>query len=302
MKINFSVKHGAFAAPLTGEQSFAIYRAVQEALTNIMKHSTTREAQVMFESPGGSVFRFEVTNFTAPNPFFQEGYGLKAMRDRLEKVGGSLNIHHDEHQFVVSGIIKVLLAEDQVMVRQGLKAMIETDEEIVVTGEADNGKEAVRLCEKQLFDLAILDIRMPEMDGIETAKVLRSRFPHMKILMLTTFDDNQYVMDALKSGVSGYMLKNGDTEGLIRSIKSAIGGGLSLEDQVAAKVMPILLQNQVEELIDPTLTPRERAILKCIGEGLNNKEIAERLGLSVGTVKNQTSHILDKLELRDRTQ
>lgn len=195
-----------------------------------------------------------------------------------------------------------MLAEDQVMVRQGLKAMIETDEEIVVTGEADNGKEAVRLCEKQLFDLAILDIRMPEMDGIETAKVLRSRFPHMKILMLTTFDDNQYVMDALKSGVSGYMLKNGDTEGLIRSIKSAIGGGLSLEDQVAAKVMPILLQNQVEELIDPTLTPRERAILKCIGEGLNNKEIAERLGLSVGTVKNQTSHILDKLELRDRTQ
>lgn len=202
----------------------------------------------------------------------------------------------------MSGIIKVLLAEDQVMVRQGLKAMIETDEEIVVTGEADNGKEAVRLCEKQLFDLAILDIRMPEMDGIETAKVLRSRFPHMKILMLTTFDDNQYVMDALKSGVSGYMLKNGDTEGLIRSIKSAIGGGLSLEDQVAAKVMPILLQNQVEESIDPTLTPRERAILKCIGEGLNNKEIAERLGLSVGTVKNQTSHILDKLELRDRTQ
>lgn len=202
----------------------------------------------------------------------------------------------------MSGIIKVLLAEDQVMVRQGLKAMIETDEEIVVTGEADNGKEAVRLCEKQLFDLAILDIRMPEMDGIETAKVLRSRFPHMKILMLTTFDDNQYVMDALKSGVSGYMLKNGDTEGLIRSIKSAIGGGLSLEDQVAAKVLPILLQNQVEESIDPTLTPRERAILKCIGEGLNNKEIAERLGLSVGTVKNQTSHILDKLELRDRTQ
>lgn len=108
MKINFSVKHGAFAAPLTGEQSFAIYRAVQEALTNIMKHSTTREAQVMFESPGGSIFRFEVINFTAPNPFFQEGYGLKAMRDRLEKVGGSLNIHHDEHQFVVSGSMRLI--------------------------------------------------------------------------------------------------------------------------------------------------------------------------------------------------
>lgn len=200
-------------------------------------------------------------------------------------------------------MIKVLLAEDQVMVRQGLKAMIETDEEIVVIGEAANGKEAVRLCEKQLFDVAILDIRMPEMDGIETAKVLRNRFPQIKVLMLTTFDDQQYVVDALKVGVSGYTLKNGDTESLIRSIRSTMSGGLSLEDQVAAKVMPVLLQSQeVAESVDPSLTPRERAILKCIGEGLNNKEVAERLGLSVGTVKNQTSQILDKLMLRDRTQ
>ncbi|MEC0301942.1 response regulator transcription factor [Terribacillus saccharophilus] len=199
-------------------------------------------------------------------------------------------------------MIKILLAEDQVMVRQGLKAMIETDEEIRVTGEADNGKEAIKLCEKQLFDMAILDIRMPVMDGIEAARILRTRFPHIKILMLTTFDDSEYVMNALKLGVSGYMLKNGDTASLIRSIKSALSGGLSLEDQVASKVMPILLQNQEERQIDPTLTPRERAILKCIGEGLNNKEVAERLGLSVGTVKNQTSHVLDKLELRDRTQ
>jgi DNA-binding NarL/FixJ family response regulator len=188
------------------------------------------------------------------------------------------------------------------MVRQGLKVMIETDEDIFVTGEATNGKEAIRLCESQRFDIAVLDIRMPEMDGIEAAKVLRSRFPEMKILMLTTFDDHQYVMEALKLGVSGYMLKDGDTESLIRSIKSALNGGLSLEDQVAAKVMPVLLQHEEVIPIDPTLTSREIAILKCIGEGLNNKEVAERLGLSVGTVKNQTSQILDKLALRDRTQ
>ncbi|WP_062049015.1 response regulator transcription factor [Bacillus sp. JCM 19034] len=199
-------------------------------------------------------------------------------------------------------MIRILLAEDQVMVRQGLRAMIETDPEIVVVGEADNGREAVQLCEKQAIDVAILDIRMPEMDGIEAAKIIRSRFPQIKILMLTTFDDNHLVMEALKLGVNGYMLKNGDTQSLIRSIKSAISGGLSLEDKVAAKVVPALLQTEEEESIDPTITPRERAILTCIGEGLNNKEVAERLGLSVGTVKNQTSHILDKLELRDRTQ
>lgn len=107
MKINFSVRHGAFAAPLTGEQSFAIYRAVQEALTNIMKHSSTREAQVIFESPGGSIFRFEVINAATYDRFFQEGYGLKAMRERLEKVSGRLEIDFDANRFLVRGTIRL---------------------------------------------------------------------------------------------------------------------------------------------------------------------------------------------------
>lgn len=200
-------------------------------------------------------------------------------------------------------MIKVLLAEDQVMVRQGLKAMIETDPDIRVTGEAGNGREAIELCEKQSFDLIVLDIRMPVMDGIKAARRIRARWPEVKLLMLTTFDDEDYVMDSLKLGVNGYMLKTGDTESLIRSIKSAVAGGLSLEDQVAAKVMPRLLRQQEDELgPDPSLTPRERAILKAIGEGRSNSEIAELLHLSVGTVKNHISHLLDKLELRDRTQ
>lgn len=199
-------------------------------------------------------------------------------------------------------MVRILLAEDQVMVRQGLKKMIESDEEMKVTGEADNGKEAILLCEKQSFDIVILDIRMPVMDGIEAAKVIHSRWPDVKILILTTFDDNQYVLESLKIGVSGYVLKTGDTESLLRSIRSALTGGLSIEDHVAAKVMPILLKQEEGNEPDPTLTPRERDILKCIGEGLSNGEIAERLAISIGTVKNNTSQILNKLELRDRTQ
>lgn len=200
-------------------------------------------------------------------------------------------------------MIRILLAEDQVMVRQGLKAMLETDPDIRVTGEASNGQEAVALCEDHQFDVAVLDIRMPEMDGIEAAKHIRARCPEVKLLMLTTFDDQDYVMNSLKIGVSGYLLKNGDTSALIRSVKSAFAGGLSLEDQIAAKVVPALLSKQEKgEPPDPSLTPRERAILSCIGEGLSNREIAERLALSIGTVKNHTSQILDKLQLRDRTQ
>jgi DNA-binding NarL/FixJ family response regulator len=199
-------------------------------------------------------------------------------------------------------MIRILLAEDQMMVRQGLKMMIETDEEMKVTGEASNGKEAIDLCEKQAFDVVILDIRMPVMNGIEAAKIIQSRIKQSKILILTTFDDSEYVMDALKIGVSGYILKDGDTDSLIRSIRSALKGGLAVEDQVAAKVMPLLLNRQEEKSPDPSLTPRERAILACIGEGLSNHEIADRLALSVGTVKNNTSQILQKLDLRDRTQ
>ncbi|MDX8045596.1 sensor histidine kinase [Gracilibacillus sp. S3-1-1] len=111
MNVNFSVKHGAFAAGLSGEQSFAIYRAVQEALTNIMKHSSTREAHITFEAPGGSIFRFEVVNPTKTSTYFTEGYGLKAMRHRLEKAGGSLEIDHDERHFIVRGTIRLTKTE-----------------------------------------------------------------------------------------------------------------------------------------------------------------------------------------------
>ncbi|WP_337019971.1 response regulator transcription factor [Oceanobacillus massiliensis] len=199
-------------------------------------------------------------------------------------------------------MIRILLAEDQIMVRQGLKLMIESDPEMKVTGESDNGKEAISLCEKQMFDIVILDIRMPVMDGIETAKVISARWPDTKILILTTFADNEYVLEALKIGVSGYILKTGDTESLLRSIRSAFAGGLAIEDHVAANVMPLLMKRGETKQADPSLTPRERAILTCIGEGLSNGEIADRLAISIGTVKNNTSQILTKLELRDRTQ
>lgn len=197
---------------------------------------------------------------------------------------------------------RILLAEDQVMVRQGLKMMIETESEFKVTGETNNGKEAIELCERMQFDIAILDIRMPIIDGLETGKIIQSRWPQMKILMLTTFDDDHYVMEALRIGVSGYILKNGDTDALLRSIHSVLNGGLTIEENVAAKVVPQLIKKSNNPEADPTLTPRERAILKCIGEGLSNNEIADRLAISVGTVKNNTSKILTKLDLRDRTQ
>lgn len=199
-------------------------------------------------------------------------------------------------------MIRVLLAEDQAMVRQGLKMMIETDKDIQVTGEAVNGKEAVELCESRVFDLIIMDIRMPVMDGLEATRIILSRRPEAKVLILTTFNDDEYALEALKSGSRGYLLKDADTSELIRSIRSCLEGGLVLEDQVAANILPKLMNHTAPDEVDESLTPRELDIICRIGEGRSNREISEELALSVGTVKNHISLILDKLQLRDRTQ
>ena len=199
-------------------------------------------------------------------------------------------------------MIHILLAEDQAMVRQGLKMMIETDAAIQVTGEAINGKEAVELCETHSFDLIIMDIRMPVMDGLEATRIILSRWPQSKVMILTTFNDDEYALEALKSGARGYLLKDADTSELIRSIRSCLEGGLVLEDHVAANILPKLMKRPVQEKADESLTPRELDIICRIGEGRSNREISEELALSVGTVKNHISIILDKLELRDRTQ
>lgn len=199
-------------------------------------------------------------------------------------------------------MIRILLAEDQAMVRQGLKMMIETDKEIQVAAEAVNGKEAVELCESHTFDLVIMDIRMPVMDGLEATRIILSRRRETKVLMLTTFNDDEYALEALKSGARGYLLKDADTSELIRSIRSCLEGGLVLEDQVAANILPKLMNHRAPEEVDASLTPRELDIICRIGEGRSNREISEELALSVGTVKNHISIILDKLALRDRTQ
>lgn len=200
-------------------------------------------------------------------------------------------------------VIDILLAEDQGMVRQGLKMMIETDTDIRVLKEAKNGKEAVDFCETHHFDMVILDIRMPIMDGLTAAREIHRLWPDRKILMLTTFNDDDYALEALRAGASGYMLKDAEADELIRSIRSCLAGGVSLQDHVAAKVLPRLLnQAPVKEEVDPSLTPREVEIIVRVGNGRNNQEVASELCLSVGTVKNHISVILDKLALRDRTQ
>ncbi|TSB45255.1 response regulator transcription factor [Alkalicoccobacillus porphyridii] len=199
-------------------------------------------------------------------------------------------------------MVKILLAEDQRIVRQGLKMMIEQDPALQVVSEASNGLEAVEAFNSKIIDLVLMDIRMPVMTGLEATEKIRSQHPDALILILTTFADDEYAFEALRLGAVGYILKDADNDKLLHSIHSALRGGLSLDDQVAASVLPKLLEHNRGSSESHDLTERERSILALIGAGKNNQEIAAELFLSVGTVKNYVSQLLTKVEARDRTQ
>lgn len=199
---------------------------------------------------------------------------------------------------------RVLLVEDQTIVRQGLKVILEQDLNIKVMHEAENGRHAIEIMENHLIDFIMMDVRMPMMNGIEATRMIKSRWPNTKILILTTFNDDEYALQALKVGANGFLLKTSEPAKLIEAVYSCMNGGLTIHDEVAAKVMPRLLQQNPTHsmIVEVDLTPRELEITILVGEGHTNKEISEELHLSVGTVKNHITQILQKTDLRDRTQ
>ncbi|KGR74587.1 response regulator transcription factor [Ureibacillus sinduriensis] len=201
--------------------------------------------------------------------------------------------------------VRILLVEDQAIVRNGLKLILEQDEEFQVIVEAGNGIEALSRLEHTHVDLVLMDVRMPEMNGIEATKRIKSLYPNLKVIILTTFEDDEYAYQTLKDGANGFLLKSSEPEKLLSSIHSVLSGGLVLQEDIAAKLMPKLLRQSVvakDVEIQLSLTERELSIVKLVGEGKSNKEIANSLFLSIGTVKNHITNILQELDLRDRTQ
>ena len=182
--------------------------------------------------------------------------------------------------------------------------MLEQDENIRVDHEAENGKEAIDILKKNHLDRCNFNgctNACHEWNGSD--REIKARWPEIKIIILTTFNDEQYAMETLKDGASGFLLKTADSKQLIRAVYSALNDGMPIHEDVTAKVIPSLMKREEKsEEIPIDLTERELAITKLVGEGKTNKEIAEELYLSIGTVKNHITTILQKLELRDRTQ
>jgi DNA-binding NarL/FixJ family response regulator len=199
--------------------------------------------------------------------------------------------------------IKVLIADDHHVVRRGLMFFLKTQKDIQIIGEAANGEEAVKLVSELRPDVVIMDLVMPVMDGIEATKKIKETSPNTKILILTSFADQDHVIPAIRAGASGYQLKDIEPDQLVEAIKSVHRGESQLHPKVTSHVMTHLYQGEKkEENLVEELTKREREVLAEIAKGKSNKEIAASLMITEKTVKTHVSNILAKLNLADRTQ
>jgi DNA-binding NarL/FixJ family response regulator len=199
--------------------------------------------------------------------------------------------------------IKVLIADDHTLVRQGIRQYLEMAGDIEVTDEASDGGEVLALLEKadSLPDVALIDLRMPGMDGVETCRRIREQFPDIEVVMLSAYDDRQFVVESVRAGARGYVLKTRDAEDLIQTVRLVASGNLVIDPHLVVALAEELSQVKERNRRAETLTARELEVLQLLAFGRTNREIADELELSPDTVKTHLTHIFEKLGESDRT-
>ncbi len=201
--------------------------------------------------------------------------------------------------------IRVLLCDDQTLVTDGLQLILETDAAIKVVGAARDGAQAIEMVPEVKPDIVLMDLKMPVMNGVHATQIIRRDHPHIPVLVLTTFDDDDWVIDAVRSGASGYLLKDTPRDRLITAVKDTVEGRSHVDPAVAGKLLSRLANAPAPLAASPladALNEREQEILRLMTHGMSNAEIAKRMHLSEGTVRNYASSIFDKLGVEDRVQ
>lgn len=198
-------------------------------------------------------------------------------------------------------MITIVIVDDDMLVSGALKTILETDEEVSVAGLGSDGEEAVKLYDEHKPDVLLMDIRMKNVSGLDAAKMILERYPDARILLLTTFSDDEYIVKALKYGVKGYLLKQ-DYNSILPAIKAVCTGQTVFGTEIMAKIPELIREREVFDYKAYDIGEKEYELITFVAEGLSNKEIAGKMYLSEGTVRNYLSSVLDKLGLRDRTQ
>lgn len=209
-------------------------------------------------------------------------------------------------------MIRIVLVDDQTLVRQGIKTLLELEDDLEVVGTAGNGREAIALVERLRPDIVLMDVRMPELDGVAATRELLGRDPGLGVIILTTFDDDEYVFEGLKAGARGYMLKDTSSDEIVAAVRAVAAGEALIQPSIARKVVAEFSRLATGATNAPAppaavalpepLSEREAEVLRALAAGMSNREIAERLVITEGTVKNHVSSLLAKLGVRDRTQ
>lgn len=198
--------------------------------------------------------------------------------------------------------LKILIVDDDALIRDSLSIILDMEEDFNVIGTASNGQEAFEACARLQPDIVLMDIRMPIMDGVLGTKNIKASFKQIKVVILTTFKDDEYIKEAIKNGAEGYILKNQPADAIVESLRAVNKGNIVLEKNVADALSTMLKEHRQKNHIVLDISEREMDILRLIGEGFSNKEISDELYLSEGTVRNYVTKLLEKLQLRDRTQ
>jgi DNA-binding NarL/FixJ family response regulator len=211
-----------------------------------------------------------------------------------------------------SGIARIAIVDDQEVVRAGLKAMLSAESDLEIVGEAADGREALELCHRVKPDLALVDVRMPHMDGLAATRTIKRQLPNTSVLILTVHENEDYMLEAIRAGASGYVLKDAPRQQLLNAIHKVLEGETTLNRKLATRLLQQLaseVSDRREKKLDPehveiiqSLTNRELEVLRLLAHGHTNRKIADNLYISVGTVKNHVEHIFAKLGVSDRTQ
>jgi DNA-binding NarL/FixJ family response regulator len=210
--------------------------------------------------------------------------------------------------------VRLLIADDHALVRKGIDAMLESESDLEVIGEAGDGQEALEFCRRLSPDLVLMDVRMPQMDGLEATRAIKAEGIATRVMMLTTYENPDYLFEAVKAGAAGYVIKDAAQHELVRAIRRALNGENPLDQELAMQLLQRLAgederrpESPPEPGIDPeppseSLTPRELEVLRLLSKGQTNRQISQRLVVSAHTVKVHVEHIIGKLEVSDRTQ